>query len=181
MTTRCQLFSDVSVIARVKTGSDHRAVRGSLNINVKLKKSRLMKSTTLCHSRELTQGPENFQLELQNRFQCLEDCNKVDDMNNKLVETVHAVGAKFCKTRRRRKQKLSDHTLNLMDVRREMKLQSSADLTAYKQLNIQISNVCGRIYATSIQLVLKKRLSGTRAPKLSEICLQEKPAVKAED
>ncbi|CAG5028138.1 unnamed protein product [Parnassius apollo] len=102
-------------------------------------------------------------------------------MNNKLVETVHAVGAKFCKTRRRRKQKLSDHTLNLMDVRREMKLQSSADLTAYKQLNIQISNVCGRIYATSIQLVLKKRLSGTRAPKLSEICLQEKPAVKAED
>ncbi|CAG4945202.1 unnamed protein product [Parnassius apollo] len=45
MTTRRQLFSDVSVIARVKTGSDHRMVRGTLNLNVKLERSRLMKST----------------------------------------------------------------------------------------------------------------------------------------
>ncbi|CAK1594246.1 unnamed protein product [Parnassius mnemosyne] len=37
-----------------------------------------------------------------------EDCNEVDDMNDRLVETVHAVRAKFCKTRRRRTQKLSD-------------------------------------------------------------------------
>ncbi|CAK1595319.1 unnamed protein product [Parnassius mnemosyne] len=43
MTTRRQLFSDVSVIARVKTGSDHRMVRGTLNLNVKLERSRLMK------------------------------------------------------------------------------------------------------------------------------------------
>ncbi|CAG5018038.1 unnamed protein product [Parnassius apollo] len=59
-------------------------------------------------------------------------------MNDKLVETVHAVGAMFCKTHRRRTQKLSDHTLNLMAVRREMRLQSSTDLTAYRQLNRQI-------------------------------------------
>ncbi|CAK1600899.1 unnamed protein product [Parnassius mnemosyne] len=54
----------------------------------------------------------------KNRFQYLEDCNAVDDMYDKLMETVHAVGAKFCKTRRRRTKKLSDHTLNLMAVRR---------------------------------------------------------------
>ncbi|CAG4942909.1 unnamed protein product [Parnassius apollo] len=65
-------------------------------------------------------------------------------MNDKLVETVHAVGAKFCKTRRRRTQKLSDHTLNLMAVRREMRLQSSTDLTAYRQLNRQISKCMRR-------------------------------------
>ncbi|CAG4931437.1 unnamed protein product [Parnassius apollo] len=136
--TRRQLFSDVSVIARVKTGSDHRMVRGTLNLNVKLERSRLIKST-LRPLRALIQNPETFQLELRNRFQCLEDCNAVDDMNDKLVETVHAVGAKFCKTRRRRIQKLSDHTLNLMAVRRVMKLHSSTDLTAYRQLNRQIS------------------------------------------
>ncbi|CAK1584611.1 unnamed protein product [Parnassius mnemosyne] len=143
MTTRRQLFSDVSVIARVKTGSDHRMVRGTLNLNVKLERSRLMKST-LRPPRALIQSPETFQLELQNRFQCLEDCNEVDDLNDKLVETVHAVGAKFCKTRRRRTQKLSDHTLNLMAVRREMKLHSSTDLTAYRQLNRQISKCMRR-------------------------------------
>ncbi|CAG5004027.1 unnamed protein product [Parnassius apollo] len=65
-------------------------------------------------------------------------------MNDKLVETVHTVGAKFCKTRRRRTQKLSDHTLNLLAVRREMRLQSSTDLTAYRQLNRQISNCMRR-------------------------------------
>ncbi|CAK1584434.1 unnamed protein product [Parnassius mnemosyne] len=143
MTTRRQLFSDVSVIARVKTGSDHRMVRGTLNLNVKLERSRLMKST-LRPPRALIQSPETFQLELQNRFQCLEDCNEVDDLNDKLVETVHSVGAKFCKTRRRRTQKLSDHTLNLMAVRREMKLHSSTDLTAYRQLNRQISKCMRR-------------------------------------
>ncbi|CAK1590437.1 unnamed protein product [Parnassius mnemosyne] len=113
MTTRRQLFSDVSVIARVKTGSDHRMVRGTLNLNVKLER-------------------------------CLEDCNEVDDMNDKLVETVHAVGAKFCKTRRRRTQKVSDHTPNLVAVRREMKVHSSTDLTAYRQLNRQISKCMQR-------------------------------------
>ncbi|CAK1594488.1 unnamed protein product [Parnassius mnemosyne] len=102
-----------------------------------------MKST-LRPPRALFQSPETFQLELRNRFQCLEDCNEVDDMNDKLVKTVHAVGAKFCKTRRRRTQKLSDHTLNLMAVRREMKLNSSTDLTAYRQLNRQISKCMRR-------------------------------------
>ncbi|CAG5024203.1 unnamed protein product [Parnassius apollo] len=36
MTTRRQLFSDILVIARVKTGSDDRMVRRTLNLNVKL-------------------------------------------------------------------------------------------------------------------------------------------------
>ncbi|CAG5041351.1 unnamed protein product [Parnassius apollo] len=59
-------------------------------------------------------------------------------MNDKLVKTFNAVGAKFCKTHRRRTQKLSHHTLNLMAVGRVMKLQSSADLAAYRQLNRRI-------------------------------------------
>ncbi|CAG4951120.1 unnamed protein product [Parnassius apollo] len=143
MTTRRQLFSDVSVIARVKTGSDHRMARGTLNLNVKLERSRLMKST-LRSPRALIQNPESFHLELRIRFQYLEDCSAVDDMNDKLVETVHAVGAKLCKTRRRRTQRLSDHTLNPMAVRREMRLLLSTDLTAYRQLKIQISKCMPR-------------------------------------
>ncbi|CAK1589396.1 unnamed protein product [Parnassius mnemosyne] len=143
MTTRRQLFSDVSVIKRVKTGSDHRMVRGLLNLNVKFERCRLMKSTPR-PVRALIQSPETYQLELQNRFQCLEDFNAVDDINDKIVETVHAVGVKFCKTRRRRTQKLTDHTLNLIAVRREMKLQSSVHLIAYRQLNRQISKCIRR-------------------------------------
>ncbi|CAH2243712.1 jg8772 [Pararge aegeria aegeria] len=45
MSTKLHIFNDVSVINRVKTGSDHRMVRGTLNINVKLERVRLVKST----------------------------------------------------------------------------------------------------------------------------------------
>ncbi|CAG4978182.1 unnamed protein product [Parnassius apollo] len=79
-------------------------------------------------------------------------------MNDKLVETVHAVGAKFCKTRRRRTQKLSDHTLNLMAIRREMRLQSLTDLTAYRHLVSgtpeilsEIERFYGQLYTSSLE------------------------------
>ncbi|KAL0879947.1 hypothetical protein ABMA27_002461 [Loxostege sticticalis] len=84
--------------------------------------------------------PESFQLELSNRFECLQSCQSVDEINNRFVETVQAVGSKFFRPRRRdRPQKLSDHTLNLMAERRSMVLQTSVDAKAFRQLNRRIS------------------------------------------
>ncbi|XP_045492403.1 craniofacial development protein 2-like [Colias croceus] len=137
MTTKRQIFKDVSVIHRVKTGSDHRMVRGILNINVKRERSRLMKSTLRpCHAQ--IQNPESFQLELQNRFACLDSSVSVDDLNNRLVETIRAVGSHF-KTRKVNPQKLSDQTLKLMADRRSMPLRTSEDAKSYMQLNRRIS------------------------------------------
>ncbi|KAL0881425.1 hypothetical protein ABMA27_001289 [Loxostege sticticalis] len=111
ITTDRRMFTDVSVINRVKTGSDHRMLRGILNIDVKLERSRLIKST-LRPSNTHISCPESFQLELSNRFECLQRCQSVDETNNSLVETVQAVGSKFFRPRRGdRPQKLSDHTL----------------------------------------------------------------------
>ena len=139
MTTKKRIFSDVSVIAKVKTGSDHRIVRGTLNINVKLERSRLVKSTLRPGPAHI-QNPEHFQLELHNRFQCLTECETVDEINDGLVETVQAVGSKFYKTPRRNKpQKLSNGTIKLMQDRTEMRLQSSADMSEYGKLNRRIS------------------------------------------
>uniref|UniRef100_S4NVQ8 Endonuclease-reverse transcriptase n=1 Tax=Pararge aegeria TaxID=116150 RepID=S4NVQ8_9NEOP len=67
MSTKRHVFNDVSVINRVKTGSDHRMVRGTLSINVQLERVRLVKST-LRPTRAHIQNPESFQLELQNRI-----------------------------------------------------------------------------------------------------------------
>lgn len=137
MSTKKQIFNDVSVINAVKTGSDHRMVRGTLNLDVKLARSRMMKSTLRPVPIQI-QNPENFQLQLQNRFECL-GCS-VDDLNDGFVEAVHTVGTKFFKSRRTdRTNKLSNTTLKLMEERREMILQSSHDSIAYRQLNRQIS------------------------------------------
>ncbi|KAI8420615.1 hypothetical protein MSG28_007859 [Choristoneura fumiferana] len=139
MTTKKRIFSDVSVINRVKTGSDHRIVRGTLNINVKLERSRLVKSTLRPCPAQI-QNPESFQLLLHNRFQCLAECKNADEINNGLVETVQAVGSQFFKTpRRKRPQKLSNETIKLMELRNEMRLQSSTDMSEYGRLNRRIS------------------------------------------
>lgn len=138
MSTKKQIFNDVSVINAVKTGSDHRMVRGTLNLNIKLERCRLMKSTLRPAPIQI-QNLESFQLELHNRFECL-DCEDMDDYSNRFVETVHTVGSKFFKTRRtNRTNKLSDPTLDLMKERRDMVLQSSVDAFAYRCLNRQIS------------------------------------------
>ena len=139
LSTRRHIFNDVSVINRVKTGSDHRLVRGTLNINVQLERYRLVKST-LRPTRAHIQNPESFQLELQNRFDCLAHCVDVDDLNNRLVETVHSVGSKFYKTHRpKTNKKFSDQTLKLMEERQGMRLQSSGDALNYRRINRQIS------------------------------------------
>ncbi|TLM13197.1 hypothetical protein FEC36_18500, partial [Acinetobacter baumannii] len=138
MSTNRQIFNDVSVINSVKTGSDHRYIRGMLNINVRLERSRQMKST-LRPSNAQIQNPESFQLELANRFEWLNSCASVDDVNSRLVETVRTVGSKFFKTHHtNRPQKLSDRTRNLMASRRLMTLQTSEDAESYRQLNRHI-------------------------------------------
>lgn len=132
------MMIDDYVIHKVKTGSGHRLVRGTLNINVKLERSRLMKST-LRPSNAHIGCPESFQIELSNRCECLENSESVDEINNRFVETVHAVGSKFYRPRRKdRPQKLTDCILRLMAERRAMVLQTSADAKAHRQLNRQI-------------------------------------------
>ncbi|KAJ8710186.1 hypothetical protein PYW07_009552 [Mythimna separata] len=85
LSTKKQIFNDVSVINAVKTGSDHRMVRGTLNINIKLERSRLVRSTLRPAQIQL-QNPESFQLELHNRFKCLG--SSVDESNDGFVEIV---------------------------------------------------------------------------------------------
>ncbi|XP_075990326.1 uncharacterized protein LOC142985977 [Anticarsia gemmatalis] len=118
MSAKRRIFNDVSVINAVKTGSNHRMVRGTLNLNIALERSRLMKST-LRPASAYIQNPESFQLELRNRFECLSECVDVDDYSNRLAETVRVTGSKFFKTQHpKRTKKLSDPTLQLMEERR---------------------------------------------------------------
>ncbi|XP_026314581.1 uncharacterized protein LOC113226236 [Hyposmocoma kahamanoa] len=105
-------------------GSDHRLIRDTLNINIRLERTRLIEFTLRPIPAQL-QNPESFQLELQNCFEALENCINVDDLNNMVVDTVRTVGSKFFKTHRTRIKKLSDKTLQLMEHRNEMQWRCS--------------------------------------------------------
>jgi hypothetical protein len=81
------------VINAVKTISDHHMVRGILNVNIKLEKSRLTKFTLRPIPAQI-QNPESFQLELRNHLEALEKTIDVDDLYNMVVDTVRTVGSK---------------------------------------------------------------------------------------
>ncbi|XP_026326820.1 uncharacterized protein LOC113235356 [Hyposmocoma kahamanoa] len=156
-------------------------VGGLLNIDVKRERSRLMKST-LRPSGAHINDPEKFRLELPNRFDCLQDCVSVDEISNRLVETVHTVGSKFFRTHYKdRPQKLSDHTFKLMANRRDMTLQPSDNAKAYRQLNRYIwkSMRCDNDNNIKDTIELEHRYKG------SKICKGNvywaKLAYKAED
>ncbi|CAG4920088.1 unnamed protein product [Colias eurytheme] len=139
LSTKRHIFNNVSVISRLKTGSDHRLVRGTLNINVRMERSQLVRPTF----RRLNpsfQKQESFQLELQNKFEALQDLDSVDDLNDSIVKTIYSTGLTHFKTPRKTKnQKISEVTLKLMEERRQMRLQTSKNKEHYSQLNKQIS------------------------------------------
>ncbi|XP_022829298.1 craniofacial development protein 2-like [Spodoptera litura] len=87
MTDKKRIFRDVSVINRFNTGSDHRLVRGTLNIEHKFERARLMKSTLRPNLLQTVVGSESFQLKLENRFAVLE--TTIDaDIDQKLDQMV---------------------------------------------------------------------------------------------
>ncbi|PZC80479.1 hypothetical protein B5X24_HaOG214636 [Helicoverpa armigera] len=64
MTNKKHIVRDVSLINRFNTGSDHRLVRGSLNINFKAERFRLMKARLRPTLLQTISGSETFQSNL---------------------------------------------------------------------------------------------------------------------
>ena len=121
MSNKRQIFTDVSVINRVTIGADHRLVRGTLNIKVKIERARLMKSTVRPSLPQVEAGCDAFQLELQNRFAMLETVQDIDDATSSLLRAICEVGQKYFRpTSNRRKSKLTSETLEEMRKRREL-------------------------------------------------------------
>nr|ADI61810.1 endonuclease-reverse transcriptase [Bombyx mori] len=120
MTDKKHIFRDVSVISRFNTGSDHRLVRGTLNMDFKLERTRLIKSTLRPSLHHMAVDPEQFQLDLHNRFAALETTTDVDEALDGVVRTLRQEGQRLCpKGRTGRTSKLSSETLRLMEERRE--------------------------------------------------------------
>lgn len=161
-----RIFRDVSVINRFKTGSDHRLLRGTLNIDFKLERSRLMKSTLRPNLLQSVVGSDAFQLKLENRFAALETTIDVDiDKElDQVVEILRDEGAKFCERRRTgRRSKLSKETLDLMDKRRNDSLVTSSEQRA---LNKSISKLIRRDLRRSNTLMIQRAIEQNRGSKV---------------
>ncbi|CAG4922110.1 unnamed protein product [Colias eurytheme] len=163
ITDKKRIFRDVSVITRIKTGSDHRYLRGSLNINCNLERYRLMKSTLRPNKIQTDAEPE-FQLKLENRFAALETTDDVDQRLEQTVDILRREGAAFFKRLRTgRKSKLSEGTLELMKQRRE---NPPLTLSEQRALNKRISKMVRYDLRCSNTIAIKKAIEENRGSKV---------------
>lgn len=146
ITTKNQIFNDVSVINKVKTGSDYRTVRGLSGYLITKLSSRLMDST-----------PKACPFKFQNS-----DVSSTPEPlpmpgwipHNGLVEIIQTMGVI-----KNRIQKLSECTLKLMAEWSEMKLHTYYDLQSICRNTACLINrspsPCGMIFVFLILVLIK--------------------------
>ena len=74
LTNKKSIVKNVEVIQRVNVGSDHRLVRGTIKTNTRIERSRMMRpGKSKVNIEVLLLKKEEFQLQLQNRFEVLSE------------------------------------------------------------------------------------------------------------
>ncbi|XP_072028539.1 uncharacterized protein [Amphiura filiformis] len=124
------IVTDVSVLNKFNTGSDHRLVRTKIHINMKLERAKLMsKKTANMNLDKLHQHLLEFQFALQNKFDALEDTMKECNLTEKskaIAETISRCAREVAgKEVKKKEDKLSETTLKVLKKRREIKQQTN--------------------------------------------------------
>ena len=90
MTDTPSMVTDVTVLNRVNIGSDHRMVMGSITLNTRAERWKLLnKNTRTRVDTQLIGTKKNtFQLKLKNRFTSLEEHDDMDSLNKNMAEMI---------------------------------------------------------------------------------------------
>ena len=84
LTNKPHVFTDVPVINRFNTGSDHCMVCGTLTINIKLERARLTRRQKKPNEEVLSEKAAEFQLLLINKFKAL-NSKTTENLDNTIV------------------------------------------------------------------------------------------------
>ena len=123
MTDKPSMVTDVIVINRVNIGSDHRMVMGSITLNPRAERRKLLNKNTRTRvdTQMIGTKKNTFQLELKNRFTAVKEHDDMDSLNNNMTEMIQQSALSIAKqTKKQKKQKISSPTRALMKKRREM-------------------------------------------------------------
>ena len=123
MTEKPSMVTDVTVINRVNIGSDHMMVMGSITLNTRAERRKLLNKNTrtIVDTQMIGTKKNMFQLELKNRFTALEEYDDMDSLNKNMTEMIQQSALSIAKqTKKQKKPKISLPTRALMKKRREM-------------------------------------------------------------
>ena len=124
MTDKPSMVIDVAVINRVNIGSDHRMVMGSVTLNTRAERRKLLNKNTRrtrVDTQMIGMKKNMFQLELINRFTGLEERDDIESLNKNMTEMIQQSAMSIAKqTKKQKKPKIASPTRALMKKRREM-------------------------------------------------------------
>ncbi|XP_072033242.1 uncharacterized protein [Amphiura filiformis] len=125
LTNKPNTIHDVKVLNKVNTGSDHRMLLCKMKIDTRLERQKLLRPKHRKADLEnLKTKKEEFQLELKNRFQTLQEQEDtdLDSWNDQLVDIIQESALKVAgRARKEKESKISDSTKQLLEKRRNMK------------------------------------------------------------
>ena len=124
MTDKPSMITDVTVLNRVNTGSDNRMVMGSITLNTRAERMKLLNENTRTRvdTQMIGSKKNTFQIELKNRFTALEEHDDMDSLNKNFTEMIQQSALSIAKqTKKQKNPKISSPTRALMKKRREMR------------------------------------------------------------
>ena len=86
MTDKPSMVTGVTVLNRVNIGSDHRMVMGSITLNTRAERRKLLNKNTRTRvdTQMIGTKKNTFQIELKNRFTALKEHDDMDSLNKNM-------------------------------------------------------------------------------------------------
>lgn len=124
---------DVSVLNRFDTGSDHRLVRARIWIDTSLGRKRWMEKKTRLTMGELRGREEEYSTQIEKKLCAIEELQELElnELSNKITNSIRTALKKVCSLRRQRNAKISLDTQRQIEERRR----TDRDSPRYKELN----------------------------------------------
>ena len=118
MTDKPSTVTDVTVINLTDIGSDHSMAMGSVTLNTRAERRKLLNKNTQTRvdTQIIGKKKNTFKLELKNRFTALEARDDIDSLNKNMTEMIQQSAMSMAKqTKKQKKPKISSSTKALND------------------------------------------------------------------
>ena len=113
MTDKPSTATVVTVINRINIGRDHGMVMGSVTLNTRAERRKIlnMNTQTRVDTQIIEKKKNTFQLELKNRSTALEEHDDMDSLNKNMTEMIQQSDMSITKqTKKQKKPKISSPT-----------------------------------------------------------------------
>ena len=126
---------NVTILNNFTTGSDHRMVRAKVVLNTRAQRSKLVKKSDVIDVQRLNELSEEFATKMSGDLDGVDTKKStLDELNDKIVESIKDFMESKCKASRVNESKLSEETLDLIAGRLKLIKDGKRDSIEYRNI-----------------------------------------------